>query len=135
MIWKLNGLKVAGIGAAMLFALPALGAECIAPADPGGASCRLAERPARRAAPRRCKRENRRRKRGFQFAGAADTCGTFFLPASGIAILLREASLLIKSGTERHRRKSGEESKGPRFAGLWFFDATTMSWMTRTAGP
>ncbi|MGR3556338.1 Bug family tripartite tricarboxylate transporter substrate binding protein [Paracoccus sp. (in: a-proteobacteria)] len=36
MIWKLNGLKVAGIGAAMLFALPALGAECIAPADPGG---------------------------------------------------------------------------------------------------
>ena len=36
MFWKLNGLKVAGIGAAMLFALPALGAECIAPADPGG---------------------------------------------------------------------------------------------------
>ena len=36
MIWKLNGLKVAGIGAAMLFALPALGAECIAPANPGG---------------------------------------------------------------------------------------------------
>ena len=36
MIWRLDGLKAAGVGAAMLFALPALGAECIAPADPGG---------------------------------------------------------------------------------------------------
>ncbi|TRW99497.1 tripartite tricarboxylate transporter substrate binding protein [Paracoccus sp. M683] len=33
---KLNSLRAAGIGAAMLFALPAVAAECIAPADPGG---------------------------------------------------------------------------------------------------
>lgn len=36
MIRKLNGLKAAGVAAAMLFALPATAAECIAPADPGG---------------------------------------------------------------------------------------------------
>ena len=36
MIRKPNRLKAMGFGAAMLFAMPALGAECIAPADPGG---------------------------------------------------------------------------------------------------
>ncbi|MBU3029408.1 Bug family tripartite tricarboxylate transporter substrate binding protein [Paracoccus marinaquae] len=36
MILKLSGLRAAGLGAAMLFAVPAMAAECIAPADPGG---------------------------------------------------------------------------------------------------
>ncbi len=36
MIRKLNGLKAACAAAAMLLALPATAAECIAPADPGG---------------------------------------------------------------------------------------------------
>lgn len=36
MILKLNALRAAGLGAAMLVAIPATAAECIAPADPGG---------------------------------------------------------------------------------------------------
>lgn len=36
MIGKLNHWKAAGLAAAMLFAMPATAAECIAPADPGG---------------------------------------------------------------------------------------------------
>lgn len=36
MIGKLNYWKAAGLAAAMLFAAPAMAAECIAPADPGG---------------------------------------------------------------------------------------------------
>lgn len=36
MILKLNRLTAAGLGAAMLFAVPAMATECIAPADPGG---------------------------------------------------------------------------------------------------
>lgn len=36
MIGKLNHWKAAGVAVAMLFAVPATAAECIAPADPGG---------------------------------------------------------------------------------------------------
>lgn len=36
MIGKLNAFKAAGVGVAMMLALPAGAAECIAPADPGG---------------------------------------------------------------------------------------------------
>lgn len=36
MIWKLNGLRAAGVAVAVLIGAPASAAECIAPADPGG---------------------------------------------------------------------------------------------------
>lgn len=36
MIWKMTGLKAAGLASALLFAVPAMATECIAPADPGG---------------------------------------------------------------------------------------------------
>lgn len=36
MIWKLNGLRAAGVTLAIVIGGPALAAECIAPADPGG---------------------------------------------------------------------------------------------------
>ena len=36
MMSKRNGLRAAGLAAALLFAIPAGAAECIAPADPGG---------------------------------------------------------------------------------------------------
>ncbi len=36
MIWKMTGLKAAGLASALLFAAPAMATECIAPADPGG---------------------------------------------------------------------------------------------------
>lgn len=36
MIWNLNGLRTVSMAAMTLFAVPAMAAECIAPADPGG---------------------------------------------------------------------------------------------------
>jgi putative tricarboxylic transport membrane protein len=36
MIWKLDGLRAASMAVALLATGPAIGAECIAPADPGG---------------------------------------------------------------------------------------------------